>query len=268
MTEVRLVRRGFTLVELLVVVAIISLLLGILLPALGEARRVATLSACLSNARQIALAVAVYANEFDGVVPHGPAVGQDRVKFQEPNPMPFPGAPFHATSQVWAAAANPPADPTGMAMGLLMHGDFNPRAYFCPGDDQLNHITELPKIADRQDKAAFSSYLYRQRTETQSDRLAALGDNSDDVAATALVMDYNTHLPAWGASGTRSNHEGQMVNAAYVDGSAHSLDSADRELWLRDEDYSEDSSLVARRGELFRMADEAYLRGGTFEPID
>lgn len=61
--------RGFTLIELLVVIAIIALLIGILLPALGKARSTARSAVCLTNQRQIAVAMMTYATDFQGKLP-------------------------------------------------------------------------------------------------------------------------------------------------------------------------------------------------------
>ena len=56
-------KQGFTLIELLVVVSIISLLVSILLPALGRAREQARSVECLANLRRIAISVILYTHE-------------------------------------------------------------------------------------------------------------------------------------------------------------------------------------------------------------
>ncbi len=78
--------RGFTLVELLVVVAIIALLIGVLLPALGRARRSAQTVECLSNMRNLVLAQMLYAHDHNGQLvnyglSHGGSTLEDNVSW-------------------------------------------------------------------------------------------------------------------------------------------------------------------------------------------
>ncbi|MAX24372.1 MAG: hypothetical protein CMJ19_07695 [Phycisphaeraceae bacterium] len=62
--------RGFTLIELLVVISIISLLISILLPALGAARATARRVQCLNKVRQTNLGYAMYAGDFQDMYPY------------------------------------------------------------------------------------------------------------------------------------------------------------------------------------------------------
>jgi prepilin-type N-terminal cleavage/methylation domain-containing protein len=67
--RIREPRRGFTLIELLVVVSVIALLIGILLPALGAARRQAVAVSCASNLKQLGLGIGMYYNDYPSTLP-------------------------------------------------------------------------------------------------------------------------------------------------------------------------------------------------------
>lgn len=71
-------RSGFTLIELLVVIAIIAILAAILFPVFAQAREKARQISCLSNTKQMGIAVLMYIQDYDEVSPlayHNPSWG-------------------------------------------------------------------------------------------------------------------------------------------------------------------------------------------------
>ena len=124
----RSTRTGFTLVELLVVIAVIALLAAMLLPALSNAQEAARQTKCASNLRQVILAALMYADENDGFFPAQPddgrpvrAVGGDGRNFYDLL------MPYTLNPDAWlcpSAGANRAEDarPPGRLMGFHMNG--------------------------------------------------------------------------------------------------------------------------------------------------
>lgn len=87
--------RAFTLIELLVVIAIIAILAAILFPVFGRAKEAAKKTACLSNARQVGMALKMYLTDHDDVMPifyaynSNPAHGQPGHKGIEVELLPY-----------------------------------------------------------------------------------------------------------------------------------------------------------------------------------
>jgi type II secretory pathway pseudopilin PulG len=180
---------AFTLVELLSVIAIVAGLAAMLLPTLGSARDKARKTACLSNLRQVGLALINYAAENNGSIPFGPKAPA----FTNPSDFyPSTGAPTSLISLQSGA-------PVGLGLLLKQQLCDQPKVLFCPGSDQpLDADAELAKVGSRQ---AQCSYYYRHAGNTQLFdspptngtpehlHLDRLGDNRNGVPIRALALD-------------------------------------------------------------------------------
>lgn len=88
-------RRGFTLVELLVVIGIVIILIALLMPALAGAREAARMTRCLSNLRQIGLGIRMYADTHRGLILPGGYFGTMDLGWNKPGGADWAGILAH-----------------------------------------------------------------------------------------------------------------------------------------------------------------------------
>jgi len=68
-------KKGFTLIELMIVIAIIAILAAVLVPNFMRAREASRLTACKSNLKSLSTAMETYSNDWDGMYPGGTVAG-------------------------------------------------------------------------------------------------------------------------------------------------------------------------------------------------
>jgi prepilin-type N-terminal cleavage/methylation domain-containing protein/prepilin-type processing-associated H-X9-DG protein len=181
--------RGFTLIELLVVIAVVAILAALLLPALASAKERSKGTACLSNLRQIGVAIRAYADDSSGDIPFGPKAPPFTSAFDL---YPSTGAP---TSLISLSSGAP------VALGLLLQSYVarQPKVLFCPSSDQyVNTDAQLAQVGLGQ---AQCSYYYRHAGNTllfdnpsspfmpTHIELDNLGANGNGLPIRALVID-------------------------------------------------------------------------------
>jgi prepilin-type N-terminal cleavage/methylation domain-containing protein len=235
-------RRAFTLIELMVVIAIVSILMALVLPALASAREKGKRAVCLSNLRQIGIAIHGYANDNEGSIPYGPKAPP----FTSPaNFYPSTGAPTSLISLQSGA-------PVGLGLLLSQHLSDQPKVLFCPGTDQaVDTDAELAKVGVSQ---AQCSYYYRHGGNTQLFdnpanksapehlQLENLGLNRNGVPIRALVIDTLFLCPPDLAPFNvkpRTHHQQRSASILYADGSAVSGRNPDGRFTVDLNNYAE-----------------------------
>lgn len=124
-------RRGFTLIELLVVIAIIGILAAMLFPVFARAREAARKTQCLSNVKNIAIAINMYFTEWDRGFP---------TETNRPTIDYFNTAPFGGNPKTWPDICNHTAHANPYFRAAVLLEDFigNRDVWKCPSAKTMN----------------------------------------------------------------------------------------------------------------------------------
>lgn len=252
-------RSGFTLLELMVVIAIIATLAALMLPALSSAKGAGRKAACISNLRQTGIAIALYAGDHEGRIPYGPKAP----------PFTSPAGFYPSTGSPTSLLSLRDGSPVGLGLMLTQYLASARQVVFCPASDQpVNTLAELAKVGTSQ---AQGSYYYRHGGNTRlfdgtegpppSDHLELenLGSNRNGRPIRALAIDTQFLCPPDLESFNvrpRTHHRQQLADVLFADGSVASRPNRQGRYTVDLRDYAALRDAFSRILEVLEQADE------------
>jgi competence protein ComGC len=184
------IRRGFTLVDVLVSLGVVVLLIGIMLPGLGKVQEVSRQIVCRSNLRQVGFGLALYADSSKDQLPSSVFIdlGQQKDNEVEYSPedmmtLRLPRNLSRRTNTSWDG------------LGLLYEQEMLPsqEVFYCPshhGNYEFSDVAETwrPPVGE-----IVGNYHYRGKGPNGSTRLSFIEPSRSAIAADGLrtILDYN-----------------------------------------------------------------------------
>lgn len=184
-------RNSFTLIELLVVIAIIALLASMLLPSLATAREKVRAIKCVSNMKQLALAIRMYADDWDDYCVPAYSGGND----------------------FWPQ--------TLMLQGYFKYEIYYPRGVFqCPSEPSKNDTNDpTPRAGDTEPYGAWRATHYGMNYFFYSGSVEKFG-KVRHPSETMLLMDMEgcNGYVTWNKSWKWAPRHSEGLNVCFVDG--------------------------------------------------
>lgn len=143
-------RRGFSLIDVLVTVSVISILIGLMLPTVAGIRETTRKVICASNARQIGLGVAMYADEHRGNLPSSRFAAK------------FAGDPASQPENLMMVRVQ--QGPTGWdGVGVLFEQNYlsAPGVYYCPSHRGAHPYRDYAELWSGEPAEIYANYHFR-----------------------------------------------------------------------------------------------------------
>ncbi len=184
---------AFTLIDLLVSLAIIGVLISLLLPALSGVREATRRVVCMSNVRQQGLGMAMYSEDNKGELPASYYLPKDASRGPTPSPQ---------NTNIARRDVTDPNEYPWDGMGILFNREYlnAPQVFYCPSHHGNYPLAANLPLWHEDAGKIFMNYQYRGdavsgdptvRLSLVSDGLAALSEYSHNVGSNVLRLDYS-----------------------------------------------------------------------------
>lgn len=214
--------QGFTLIEILVVISIISLLISIMLPALGQARVMARRMQCMNNLRQMGIAMHTYSADYDGYFP----TALDQASWYPPltlvNTLVVSGnyLPVSNLGYGYTEVMKCPDDPNDYQ--VIAPGGTHPYSYFYRQTDNGGYVNPPPGDAPGKPLHVEDLHSYARFLVAEQWRMGVYFPGTVQVPIPGVLMTVMSEGPAdlqWADRWTvQSNWHQDGTHASYTDG--------------------------------------------------
>lgn len=218
-------QRAFTLIDLLVSIAVMAVLIGIMLPSISSAQEAARRVVCRSNVRQIGLGMVMFANDHDGRLPESVFL----------DPSIFANSASISTTQLTGGESSSdltrmvalrvaPGDPKLAAGGWDGLGHLHalgytnaPRAFYCPSHKGENTFSRFARAWDGGSVELVGNYHYRGYGPTRTGRFTNLIYDIEPPSAAILADGLQTRFE-WNHVGGVNIFRADLSADWFVDG--------------------------------------------------